>query len=165
MSPEEELRFLILGVQREGNRMLAERLAPLGLTPSQGEVVRCLADAGPLSLVTLGGLLVCETGSPSRLVNTLVEKALVERNENPDDRRRVTLRLTEEGRRLAIEVSKVERELYGWLRGRLGPGGLDAAIKQLNRLVAGTLAGAAIKRRKAGSGSFEAARPQKSERG
>lgn len=149
MSPEEELRFLILGVQREGNRLFAAQLSPLGLTPSQAEVLRCLMDAGPLSLVALGGLLVCETGSPSRLVNTMVEKALVERSENPADRRQVTLRLTQEGRRLAIEVSKVEDGLHRWIRECLGTGALPSVAKHMRRLLAGTAAAEAIERRKA----------------
>lgn len=155
MSPEEELRFLILGAQREGNRLFAERLASLGLTPSQAEVLRCLDDAGPLSLIALGGLLVCETGSPSRLVNTLVEKAFVERNENPADRRQVTLRLTADGRRLATKVSKVEDALHSWIRERLGAGALAVTAKHMRRLLAGTLASDAIERRKAGLAANE----------
>jgi MarR family transcriptional regulator, organic hydroperoxide resistance regulator len=150
VSPEEELRFLILGAQREGNRMLADRLAPLGLTPSQAEVLRRLAEAGPLSLNALGRLLVCETGSPSRLVDTLVDRALGERTENPVDRRQVTLRLTPKGKRLALDASKVEDELHGWIRQRLGAGGLAAAAKQMRQLISGTTAGDAVARRKAG---------------
>ena len=42
MRQEEEVRFLVLGVQREGSRALAAALAPLGLTPAQSEVIRCL---------------------------------------------------------------------------------------------------------------------------
>jgi DNA-binding MarR family transcriptional regulator len=148
---EEEFRFLILGAQREGSRLLAERLAPLGLTPSQGEVLRCLADAGPLSLIALGGLLVCESGSPSRLVNTMVEKALVARDENPMDRRQVTLRLTAEGRRLAIKVAKVETNLHRWIRERMGADALAATTDHMRRFLEGTPAGDAIARRKAGS--------------
>ena len=48
MSPPEELRFLILGAQREGNRILADRVSPLGLTPAQAEVIRCLNDGPPM---------------------------------------------------------------------------------------------------------------------
>jgi DNA-binding MarR family transcriptional regulator len=151
MSPEEELRFLILGAQREGNRMLAERLAPLGLTPSQAEVLHCLAIAGPLSLNALGRLLVCEAGSPSRLVDTLVGRTLVERTENPVDRRQVTLRLTSKGKRLALDAAKVEDELHGWIRQRLEAGGVSTAVKQMRRLVSGTTAGHAVARRKAAS--------------
>ena len=37
MRPVEELRFLILAAQREGNRMLAQALRPLGITPAQAD--------------------------------------------------------------------------------------------------------------------------------
>jgi hypothetical protein len=64
-----ELRYLILGAQREGNRTLTELLKPIGVTPSQAEVLSVLADAGdPLSVRDVGERLVCESGSPSRLV-------------------------------------------------------------------------------------------------
>jgi hypothetical protein len=76
----EELRYLVLAIQREGNRLLAAELRPLGITPSQAEVLRVLRDHGPLTLNALGDLLVCETGnSPSRLVDRLVAQGLVKR--------------------------------------------------------------------------------------
>lgn len=54
-------------------RLLAADLRPLGVTPSQAEVLRVLADHQPLTLIGLGELLICETGgSPSRLVDRLV---------------------------------------------------------------------------------------------
>ena len=46
MRTAEELRYLILAIQREGNRLLAADLRPLGITPSQAEVIRVLADQG-----------------------------------------------------------------------------------------------------------------------
>ncbi|MFI2364139.1 MarR family winged helix-turn-helix transcriptional regulator [Promicromonospora sp. NPDC019610] len=114
MRPAEELRYLILAVQREGNRMLAANLRPLGVTPSQAEVLRVLADHQPLTLAGLGELLVCETGgSPSRLVDRLVSIGLVDRGAGEDDRRRVALALTDDGRRLAARVAEVEEQLYG----------------------------------------------------
>src|SRR6266496_116610 len=64
----EEFRYLVLTAQREGNRILTEALRPLDLTPSQAEVLRVLQEHQPLSLIALGELLVCESGSPSRLV-------------------------------------------------------------------------------------------------
>ena len=78
--PAEELRYLILAAQREGNRAFARRLRPLGLTPSQAEVLRLLDERQPLSLTGLGELLVCESGTnPSRLVDRLVTTGLVRR--------------------------------------------------------------------------------------
>src|SRR5512132_4399231 len=81
MKVAEELRYLVLAIQREGNRLLAAELKPLGITPSQAEVLRVLRDHGPLTLNALGGLLVCETGnSPSRLVDRLVARGLIQRD-------------------------------------------------------------------------------------
>ncbi len=111
MERAEEIRYLFLAVQREGNRFFAERLSTLALTPAQAEVLRVLQDHQPLSLMGLGELLVCESGSPSRLVNGLVELGLVERTTAPSDRRMVTLTLTERGQALATEVQAIEAEM------------------------------------------------------
>jgi DNA-binding MarR family transcriptional regulator len=113
MRPAEELRYLILAIQREGNRLLAAELRPLGVTPSQAEVLQVLADHQPLTLLGLGELLVCETGgSPSRLVDRLVAAGLVRRNTDPADRRQITLTLTEDGQRLSAQIATVEQQLY-----------------------------------------------------
>src|SRR5215469_5701000 len=112
MQPIEELRYLILAAQREGNRLFAEALRPLHLTPSQAEVLRVLQDHEPLSLIALGDLLVCETGSPSRLVQGLVEAGLVERTPSSTDKRMVTLTLTGLGRERAANVAALESEFY-----------------------------------------------------
>ena len=149
MNPAEELRFLILGAQREGSRLLTAQLSPLGVTPAQAEVITCLSAGGAMSLSTLGKLLVCETGSPSRLVDTLVGRGIVVRRENPDDRRQVTLELTPEGARLNAGIGKVEARLYGFLAERLTPADIAGLTAPLRALVAGTPSGDAIARRKA----------------
>ena len=46
IEPLEELRYLVLGAQREGARMLAELLRPAGVTAAQAEVIAVLRDAG-----------------------------------------------------------------------------------------------------------------------
>jgi DNA-binding MarR family transcriptional regulator len=152
MRPEEELRFLILAAQREGSRGLSAALAPLDLTPAQAEVVRCLADFGPMSLRELGAMLVCESGSPSRLVDSVVKRAIVTRTEDPADRRSVTLALTAEGKRLDRAVRKVEEALYQQIGGQLGADTIAKALALLRPLVAGSAGGEAIARRKSAEG-------------
>jgi len=149
MRAEEELRFLILGAQREGSRALTAALAPLELTPAQAEVVRCLADTGPISLKALGELLVCESGSPSRLVDTLVNRDIVERREDTTDRRQVVLMLTTAGKKLDRAVRKVEDAMYAQIGAQLGGEGVAAALQLLRPMLAGSLPGNAIARRKA----------------
>jgi DNA-binding MarR family transcriptional regulator len=152
MRPEEELRFLVLAAQREGSRALAAALAPLELTPAQAEVVRCLADHGPMSLRDLGRLLVCESGSPSRLVDTVVGREIVTRTQDPADRRSVTLALTAEGKRLDRAVRRIEDAMYTRIGEQLGAEGIDTALALLRPLVAGSLGGEAIARRKSAEG-------------
>ena len=147
MQPTEELRYLLLAVQREGNRMLAEALRPLDLTPSQAEVLRVLQERQPLSLIALGDLLVCEHGSPSRLVNGLVEVGLVERTPSLLNGRMVTLVLTAQGRERAEQVKIVEEMMYQLMDKTLS----DVSIPDLNvllwRFIEGRPAGNALARR------------------
>lgn len=145
METIEELRYLVLGAQREGARTFAELLQPAGLTAAQAEVIAVLRDADrPLTVREVGERLVCEGGSPSRLVSTVVSAGLIERAEHPDDRRAVALSLTPAGRRAAREVTAAERRLHDWLAGALSEREATALVNGLRKLVAGRPAGAAI---------------------
>lgn len=149
MNSIEELRYLILAAQREGDRLLSAALEPIELTTSQAEVLRVLYDYPSLSLLELGERLVCETGSPSRLVNTLVEKSLVERKSSELDRRRVTLSLTTAGRQLAEQVMAIEQAFYTAIASALGIAPLEEINLTLWKFVAGRPTGEALMRRKA----------------
>lgn len=147
MEPVEELRYLMLAVQREGNRTLTEALRPLNLTPSQAEVLRVLQDFQPLSLIALGDLLICETGSPSRLVNGMVEAGLIERVPFTKNRRMVTLTLTEKGQERAERVRVVEQMMYRMITELLGGVSLPDIQTLLWRFIEGQPAGEALARR------------------
>jgi MarR family transcriptional regulator, organic hydroperoxide resistance regulator len=147
MQPIEELRYLILAAQREGNRLLAEALRPLRLTPSQAEVLRVLQDHEPLSLIALGDLLVCETGSPSRLVQGLVEDGHVERIPSSTDKRMVTLTLTNLGREMAAKVGVLESQFYEANAGLVKDAPLPEILEVLWRFVEGKPTGMALARR------------------
>jgi DNA-binding MarR family transcriptional regulator len=144
----ELVRYLVLAAQREGNRRLTQNLRSLGLTPSQSEVLRILHDHEPLTLTGLGELLVCESGTnPSRLVDRLVAAGLVERTTATDDRRQVTLTLTEDGREAEVGVRLVEQRLYADLDAASDGMDLGPTIELLQRIVAGQPAGVALARR------------------
>ena len=148
MQPVEEFRYLVLAAQREGNRLLTEALRSLDLTPSQAEVLRVLQEHQPLSLIALGEMLVCESGSPSRLVNGLVEADLVKRVPSATNGRMVTLTLTEKGEEMATRVGAVEAELYEFITQALEGQSLSEGIALLWSLVKGRPAGEALARRK-----------------
>ena len=134
--------------QREGNRQLSLALRSLNLTSSQAEAIRVLGEFGPLSLRNLGELLICESGTnPSRLIDRLVTAGLVERDESPHDRRRVTLSLTKEGQRADKEVRLIEEQFYRQIEDLSAGIELEANIEFLFALSSGTPAGIALKER------------------
>lgn len=147
MTPIEEFRYLMLAAQREGNRIFADALRPLHLTPSQAEVLRVLQDHEPLSLIALGDLLVCETGSPSRLVQGMVEAGLVERVQSGTDKRMVVLTLTERGKEMAQKVVEVEAQFYEGFADLVKEAPLPEIFALLWRFVENKPAGMALARR------------------
>jgi len=151
MHRSEELRYLILAAQREGNRMLAQALKPLAVTPSQAEVLSLLRTRQPLSLNGLGDLLVCESGSsPSRLVDRLVAAGLITRAVDDADRRHIKLSLTPEGARIADEIATIENELHAAIDAVSAGHNMDEVTGLLWALVGDLPAGRALSRRKHG---------------
>jgi MarR family transcriptional regulator, organic hydroperoxide resistance regulator len=138
MDPVEELRYLVLAAQRDGNRSLAALLRPLGVTPAQAEVIGVLAAAGrPLTVSEVGELLVCEPGSPSRLVGSR-------------DGRASALALTDAGKRLAKRIRAAEERFHAELGARLGSRrDTEAALRALRRLAGDGASASALERRNA----------------
>lgn len=150
MNSSEELRYLILALQREGNRQLLETLRPLDLTPAQAEVLQVLEQFGELSLIELGERLVCETGSPSRLVKSMVEAGYIVKKENPHDGRAVLLSLSEQAKAIMPELNRLETaytQSVGELLSNL-PVPVESLLEILRQLVGDSPAGRAVSLRK-----------------
>lgn len=133
MNLESEVRYLILALQREGNRQLLKALSPVGITPSQAEVISILARRGDMSLNALGQQLVCESGeSPSRLVERLVSKGLVMKTKSKDDRRAVSLTLSPQGQlAFTTSVKPIDVAMEGQIRSALS----EKDLRQLHILL------------------------------
>ena len=151
MDPVEELRYVVLAAQRDGNRALAAHLRPLGVTPAQAEVIGVLAAAEkPLTVSEVGELLVCEPGSPSRLVASLVRAQLVARAAHERDGRATALALTDAGKRLATRIRAAEERFHEELRAQLGSRrDAEATLRTLRRLAGDGASAAALERRRA----------------
>jgi DNA-binding MarR family transcriptional regulator len=144
----EQLRYLILATQREGNRQLSAMLSEIGVTPAQSEALRIIADHGPLALGELGDMLVCDTGtSPSRIVDRLVAAGLVHRTPGEQDRRQVRLTLTPQGRDKANRVAEIENQLYDLLDRASEGTDIDAFIAFLHAFTRQAPAGLALANR------------------
>jgi MarR family transcriptional regulator, organic hydroperoxide resistance regulator len=147
MEPIEELRYLVLAAQREGNRLFTEGLQHLGLTTSQAGALRVLEQWAPVSLVQLGSVLVCEQGSPSRLVAGLIAAGYVERTLSPNDRRKLVLTLTPRGRDAAARVRAAEAALHSALSALVSNQQVADVLPLFRRIVSGRPAGDALARR------------------
>ena len=144
----EELRYLMLAVQREGNRQLTEALRPLNLTPSQAEVLQVLQQYQPMTLLQLGNRLVCETGSPSRLVTSMVDAGWIEKLPNPADGRAVLLQLAPAAEAIMPALNGIEQRFNDDVNNRADAQTLDNLINELWKLVADSAGGKALMRRK-----------------
>lgn len=108
----ESIRYLVLAAQRQGEHSLRILLKDLHTTPSQAEVLRVLSDHGPLNLKELGERLICEGGSPSRLLGGLIQKGLVISTETKNDRRAKSLTLSKRGQEIASQIKEQEKKFY-----------------------------------------------------
>jgi DNA-binding MarR family transcriptional regulator len=111
-SPVADLQpaFLLSQVGAHSSARFAERLEPLGLKPAHSGVLRVVAQADGLSQQALGERLGV---FPSRLVGMLDElegRGLVERRDNPADRRSYAIFLTDAGRAALDQIRRVGEE-------------------------------------------------------
>ena len=106
----EEFRYLILALQRQGNRQLNALFAQLELTNSQAEAIEVIGAYGPMSTREVGDYLICESGSPSRLLATLAAKGLTMTSQSTTDKRATLHALTPAGREMTAAITKLKRD-------------------------------------------------------
>ena len=148
MRTAEQVRYLILAAQREGNRHLMALLSEIDLTPAQSEALRIIEDHGPLALKALGDMLVCDSGtSPSRIVDRLVAAGLVHRDASEHDRRQIRLTVTPQGKDSAARVRGIEDQLYDSIDSALNRDDTETLVRVLRVLTEDSPAGAALEKR------------------
>lgn len=86
---------------------MARRLKPFQLTPEQWSVLARLAEQDGLPQKVVAETTFKDQPTTGRILDRLVEKGLVRRDPNPDDRRGFLIFLTEEGRRLRDRIVPV----------------------------------------------------------
>lgn len=148
MDPLFEFALSVKALQRELERGSNELVKPFGLTGPQADALVVIGQAEPIALKELGRLLIAEAGHPSRLVDRLVAAELVDRRAADDDRRRIELKLTPAGRRLARRIEKTRQELFDAARPHADEDGIAVASAVVRRLLEDTPAGALIERRR-----------------
>lgn len=130
------LRYLILGIQAEGERALNAALQDAGtdLTATRSEVLEVLAEQGAMSQSELAGQLVCTKGNISRLLDRMQAKGLLRRDPDPESRRRVVVRISDEGREAYRAAEPVLETLLRSIRALYDRDELATLTRLLGRL-------------------------------
>lgn len=120
MTQGKEPAFLLAQLGAHAASQFAERLKVLGLAPADAGILRLLHVTVGLSQQELAAKLGIH---PSRLVailDNLEKRELLERRENPDDRRVYSLHLTKDGEEVLGKIGKLAREHQNALLSALG---------------------------------------------
>ena len=102
--------FLLAQVGAHAASKFAARLANLNLAPHHAGMLRILASTPGITQQTLAETLGTVPSRLVALVDELESSGLVERRNNPDDRRRYALHLTDKGSSMLESIRRVSRE-------------------------------------------------------
>lgn len=113
--------FLLLGAAHEVEAHLEAALAPVGLSLAKHRLLTQLVEAGePVPLGCLADRCSCVRSNMTQLVDRLEAERLVERVNDPRDRRSVLAAITADGRTRQREgaerLVEADRELFGTLQ-------------------------------------------------
>ena len=112
--PDAHLGYLLKHVQLRFFEVGAAALEPLGINGREAAVLRAVADRSPVSQGEIGAAMNVDRTTMVALIDDLQGKGLVRRRQDPDDRRKNAVELTEAGRdtvrRAAGAVERAERD-------------------------------------------------------
>jgi homoprotocatechuate degradation regulator HpaR len=118
-------------------RPIRGMLAEAGLTEQQWRVLRVLDERGPLAPTDICAEACLQAPSLSRIVQGLVERGMVARLQDAQDRRRQRLSLQPAGRAVILANLAASRRIARDVEARLGPerhGQLLDLLQALNGL-------------------------------
>lgn len=137
--PELNLLFLIdkgrlgkIGAEQDQGPCASPPAAPIGARPAAPIGAQPAAPCGaqPSALASLMGVTA---GNVTQIINALETRGLIERSVDPNDRRKVMISLTAEGRAAVVKAGGAYRDAYSGLLSELGPDRTDEFIALLDR--------------------------------
>jgi DNA-binding MarR family transcriptional regulator len=128
--------FLLSQVGAHAAAGFAERLTPLDLTPPHAGILWVIKESNGLSQQALGEKLGM---FPSRLVvllDELEQRGLIERRDNPADRRSYALHLTRAGLESWVQIARIRHEHHNAICAALDESERAQLIEFLTRIAA-----------------------------
>lgn len=113
------LGYWLRMVSNAVSQSFARKIEREGVTVAEWVFLRALYDAAYIAPSQLADEMAMTKGAISKLADRLLEKSLIERRANPDDKRAHTLVLNQKGRalvpRLAALADENDQEFFGAL--------------------------------------------------
>ncbi len=104
MADEETLSDSFWGVARRLRRLWRETLAPWDIAPSHARALGVLMRHGTMRLSELTDHLHIAARSTTEVVDALQDRGLIERKQDPHDRRATLVAVTDEGARVGNAI-------------------------------------------------------------
>jgi len=98
MKPEDCIMYQMTRTLQNARKIFKSSVKEIGLTPSQAIVLNFLNDTDNVTANNLGIRSAIDSATLTGILDRLEAAGLVERRNNPDDRRTIFIRLTDEGR-------------------------------------------------------------------
>ncbi len=127
--------FLLGVAHRARRRRWESELADLGLTAPQAAVLRVVAAQPGLGVRSVARQLGTDPMNAQRIAESLIAEKLCEAGRDPFDSRRRPLTVTDEGARIAAEVSIRARQSELTIAETLGRGVYDTVTEALRTLI------------------------------
>lgn len=129
-----EVKRLIYQLVKNNESCDRISVARYGVTSSQGYTLLSLPDDGTLSMNELSKAMGVDNSTMTRMVDQLIDKALVHRNPDEKDRRQVRIGLTAKGDELREHLEQALQSLYKEALGEIGEEERLTIINGLKRL-------------------------------
>lgn len=133
---QEYLGLLIAVARRRTKQAVLARVSRHQLTFQQFWMLIALLEHPGFSQVQLAERVRADAPAVSKTLGALLERGLVRSDLDPSDRRRSRITLTPAGRRLAIEVAPVAKEVRDAIVDGMSPSQIAAVREGLRRVIA-----------------------------
>jgi len=131
----EHLAYLLAQASREINRQLEVRLRREGVPVEQWRILKVLSDGSGHSMGDLAEAVLLNHPTLTKMIDRMVTDSLVYRVQDPDDRRKVLMYISERGKVLAQRLSLLAQSQETHIAENYG----DRATADLKRLLEGLI--------------------------
>ena len=127
----EHLAYLLAQANREINRQLDARFKKEGVPVEQWRILKVLSDGKGHSMGDLADAVLLNHPSLTKMVDRMVSDALVYRVQDPDDRRKVVMFISDRGKTLTQRLNSLALSQEAYIAENYG----NKATADLKRLL------------------------------